>query len=286
MTTAFTSHQKNYFRMNKTRLFTWLSHPLKRMRSTFIICLLLSACIAVAQTEKPDTSFHIYLLIGQSNMAGRGAVDSISKKENPQILMLNKENNWVPATDPLHFDKPAIAGVGPGLSFAQNMLDNNKNIKIGLIPCALGGSPIRVWVPDSIYLETFHPYDDAIRRSKIAMQRGVLKGIIWHQGESDNSPQNAAIYMDKLKALILRLRTDLQLPNLPFVAGELGYFLKDKFINNIIGQLPQQVSNTAVVSAEGLTDKGDQLHFNTSSARELGKRYAEAMKQLQAASQH
>jgi hypothetical protein len=45
--------------------------------------------------------------------------------------------------------------------------------------------------------------------------------------------------------------------------------------------LPQNVPHTAVVSAKNLTDKGDHLHFDTPSARELGKRYAEAMKKLQ-----
>lgn len=257
------------------------------MRLLLFIFSLLTASATIAQSEKPDTSFHIYLLIGQSNMAGRGAIDSISKQENPKILMLTKEDKWVPATDPLHFDKPAIVGVGPGLSFAQHMLSNNKTTTIGLIPCALGGSPIRVWEPDSVYLETFHPYHDAIRRAKLAMQRGSLKGIIWHQGESDNNPKSAAIYMAKLKILINRLRTDLQLPHLPFIAGEIGYFLKEEIvINQVINQLPTQVPHTAVVSAQGLTDKGDQLHFNTPSARELGKRYAEAMKILQAHTHH
>jgi hypothetical protein len=90
------------------------------------------------------------------------------------------------------------------------------------------------------------------------------------------------MYIDKLKVLINRLRTDLQAPDLPFVAGEIGYFNKTNYINPIINKLPQQVRQTAVVSAEGLTDKGDSVHFNTPSARELGKRYAQSMKRLQA----
>src|SRR5688572_1074767 len=106
------------------------------MRGLFSIFLLFTVSLANAQTEKPDTSFHIYLLIGQSNMAGRGALDSLSKQENPQILMLTKEDKWIPATDPLHFDKPVIVGVGPGISFAQSMLTGNKHGKIGIIPCA------------------------------------------------------------------------------------------------------------------------------------------------------
>jgi len=227
-----------------------------------------------------DTNFHLYLLIGQSNMAGRGVPDAESKKINEHIFMLDSLNNWVPATDPVHFDKPAIVGVGPAISFANSMLDNNSKIKIGLIPCAIGGSPVKVWEPGAEYLN-FHPYDDAISRTQLAMKKGVLKGILWHQGESDNDSSLSQLYIQKLSTLINRLRSDLKQPNIPFVAGELGYFIKADYINKIIPKLPENVSYTAVVSAKDLTDKGDQLHFNTASARELGKRYAAVMKKLQ-----
>lgn len=250
------------------------------MKIIYIICLLLISMMSQAQA-KPDSNFHLYLLIGQSNMAGRGVVDAESKQPNPQILMLDSNNRWLPATDPVHFDKPALIGVGPAISFAKDMLGNNGKIKIGLIPCAVGGSPISVWEPGAFYAPNFHPYDDALKRVKTAMQQGVLKGILWHQGESDNDSVHAALYLEKLKTLINRVRTELQQPDLPFVAGEIGHFLRDDFINKVINQLPQQGSNTAVVSAKELTDKGDRLHFDTRSARELGMRYAEAMKKLQ-----
>jgi peptidoglycan/xylan/chitin deacetylase (PgdA/CDA1 family) len=251
------------------------------MKVIFAICFLLFSLLSGAQVNKVDSNFHLYLLIGQSNMAGRGVVDAESKKANPQILMLDSNNHWVPAKNPVHFDKPAIAGVGPAISFAKAMLQGNKKIKIGLIPCAWGGSPIKVWEPGAVYLNAVHPYDNAIARARLAMQGGVLKGILWHQGESDNDSVRAPLYIEKLKTLINRLRTDLNQPRVPFVAGELGYFIQEKFINHVINQLPQKVEHTAVVSAAGLTDKGDHLHFNTPSARELGKRYAEAMKELQ-----
>jgi hypothetical protein len=120
-----------------------------------------------------------------------------------------------------------------------------------------------------------------MKRVALAMQQGVLKGILWHQGESDNDSVHAPLYLEKLKTLINRLRNELHQPDVPFVAGEIGHFIKDDFINKVIHQLPQQVPNTAVVSAKDLTDKGDHLHFDTPSARELGKRYANAMKNLQ-----
>src|SRR5262245_33767010 len=67
--------------------------------------------------------FHLYLLIGQSNMAGRGTVEEQDKRPHPRVLMFTKENTWAPAVDPLHFDKPAAAGVGLGSSFGRAMAD-------------------------------------------------------------------------------------------------------------------------------------------------------------------
>lgn len=251
------------------------------MKIVFLFVFISLANLCATAQPAVDSNFHIYLLIGQSNMAGRAPIDNESKKINPHIFMLDKNDNWVPATDPVHFDKPGVAGVGPAINFAKEMLGNNKNIKIGLVPCAWGGSPIRVWEPDSIYFNNAHPYDGAVSRAKIAMLKGVLKGILWHQGESDNNPRSAAVYMEKLKTMIHRFRTDLQLPEVPFVAGEIGYFGKGILINKVIDELPLNVPNTAVVSAAGLTDKGDKTHFDTKSARELGKRYALAIVALQ-----
>lgn len=248
------------------------------MKKTLLIVASLISIHLFAQENKIDPNFHLYLLIGQSNMAGRAPIDSISKEINSQIFMLDKNNNWVPATDPVHFDK-TVAGVGPGIAFAKEMIKGNSKIKIGLIPCAWGGSSLNVWRPDSAYL-TGHPYDDAIARTKTAMQKGILKGILWHQGESDNNPQSIEFYMEKIKVLIVRLRMQFNDPTLPFVAGEIGYFGKSTGINKVLDKLPNNVANTATVSADGLTDKGDQTHFDTKSARELGKRYAEAMKKL------
>lgn len=246
----------------------------------FLVLMSMLSALPRVYSQPADPDFHLYLLIGQSNMAGRGVPDAESKSIHPQIFMLDSLNQWVPATDPLHFDKP-IAGVGPGIAFAKEMLGDNKAVKIGLIPCAWGGSPISAWQPGAGYINNSHPYDDAVARTKTAMQKGVLKGILWHQGESDNDSLHAAVYIDKLEELINRLRKEFKKPELPFVAGELGYFIKTGFINQIIHQLPLRVFHTAVVNAKALTHKGDELHFNTASAREMGRRYADAIKKLQ-----
>lgn len=113
------------------------------------------------------------------------------------------------------------------------------------------------------------------------MKTGILKGIIWHQGESDSSPQKSAKYLDSLAALVIKLRTELEIPNLPFVAGELGYFTEDKKkFNTMLHGLTERVPVTAIVSADQLVANPDKIHFDTASGRILGKRYAEALTEL------
>jgi hypothetical protein len=233
-----------------------------------------------------DKHFHLYLLIGQSNMAGRGEVEPQDREAHPHILALDKEGEWTPAVDPIHFDKP-IAGVGPGRTFSKAMADKAPSIRIGLIPCAAGGSPMSVWQRGGFWEQTnSHPYDDALERARIAMQHGILKGVLWHQGESDSNEVDAGQYGDRLAALIRTLRADLGVPDVPFVCGTLGDFFVAgnswaRAINQALEQVMQRVEHTACVDAAGLAHKGDMLHFDAASARELGRRYARAMVCLQ-----
>lgn len=235
---------------------------------------------------KQYKSFHLYLLIGQSNMAGRGEVESQDKEIHPRVFTLDKESKWMPGFDPIHFDKP-IAGVGPGLTFGKIMAKYAQTARIGLIPCAAGGSSISVWKPGGYWEQTdSHPYDDAVERTKIAMENGVLKGILWHQGASDSNENDAELYEERLVTLINSLRSDLRTPNLFFIVATLGDFFVErcpeaKIVNEALRRISQQVENTACVDSAGLDHKGDQLHFSAESSRELGWRYAEALIRLQ-----
>ncbi|GAB4029312.1 hypothetical protein GCM10028809_19450 [Spirosoma gilvum] len=214
-------------------------------------------------------------------MAGRGDVDAESKQTNPRIWMLDKALAWVPAQDPMHFDKPDIVGVGPGLNFAKRLADTYPDLNIGLVPCAVGGSGINVWKPGAYYAPTkSHPYDDMLLRAKKALENGELAGFIWHQGESDSDPEKALEYEEKLTELIQRLRKDLNAPDVPFVAGTLGDFVVNrnpdaKTVNEAIMEATKQIPNAYCVLSTGLVDKGDSTHFDTESAKILGQRYAE-----------
>jgi len=261
--------------------------------------LLTVACLtalAVSALAGPATNsvqlpvkanLHLYLLMGQSNMAGRGKVEPEDQTPHPRVLVFTLRGKWEPAVEPVTHDKPAMLGVGPGLAFGKAMAGRETGATIGLVPCAFGGTPLRRWERGGDL------YSNAVQRARLAMRDGTLKGILWHQGESDSTVStNASSYGERLARMIADIRADLGCPNLPFVAGQIGEFLYDRgpehapfarVVNDAIAGLPEKVPATGCAASHGLKDKGDMLHFDTASQRELGRRYAEVMIRVQSA---
>jgi hypothetical protein len=168
------------------------------------------------------------------------------------------------------------------------MAEHNPSAMIGLIPCAVGGTSIRKWQPEAWDEKTkTHPYDDMLNRLRIAHKSGPLKGILWHQGESDGDMGTKGTYEKALTIVINRLRTEYGDPNIPFVIGQLGQFVGRPWsegrrkVDQAQKDTAKHVPHTGFVSSEGLTDRGDHTHFNAKSARLLGKRFAEEMIRLQ-----
>lgn len=250
-----------------------------------VLTTVIGANVAFAEEVKlPERSkFHLYILIGQSNMAGRGEVEPQDKEPHPRVLMFTKSQTWAPAVDPLHFDKPKIAGVGLGSTFGRVMAEQDPDVVIGLIPCAVGGTPLKRWS------EGGDLFEQAVQRAKVAIKDGTLRGVLWHQGEAEtNNEELSRSYGTRLAAMVEALRKTLDAPDVPFVAGKLGEFLYEldrapyaKVVNEQIKASEKVIPNFACVESEGLKAKSDQIHFDSASLREFGKRYAQAMLQLQ-----
>ncbi|MFU8780678.1 MAG: sialate O-acetylesterase [Kiritimatiellia bacterium] len=251
-----------------------------RIKLVLVFCAgwLISGGVGIAGETYvgPPGGLQVYLLIGQSNMAGRAPIEEGDKDVMPRCYLLDGEGIWVPAANPLNIHSSIRKGagmqrLGPGYSFAQQMLAAEPGMSIGLVVNAKGGTKIDQWGKGTAF------YDEAVRRAKQAQETGALAGILWHQGESDNA--NPSGYAEKLTQLIADLRADLGIPTLPFVAGEVRQQLTA--INAEIAKLPQLSLHTAVASSEGLTTF-DGTHFDNASAKVLGARYAEAILKLQA----
>jgi hypothetical protein len=229
---------------------------------------LFTVCIA------GDTPDEIYLLIGQSNMAGRAKVTPEIADPLDGVLLLNADGKWEPAKNPLNRYSTIRKGLnmqklGPGYGFAREMRAQRPNVVIGLIVNAKGGTKIDSWAEGSGF------FNDAVTRTQSALEHGgTLKGILWHQGESNASDPE---YVSKATAMIAALRKTLGNESLPFIVGETCFAQKVRPVNAALNKIPDVVKHTACVSAEGLQAQDGNTHFDTDAQLELGKRYATAM---------
>ncbi|MFN0077868.1 MAG: sialate O-acetylesterase [Prosthecobacter sp.] len=244
---------------------------------------------AVDITKLPEgaTQLDLFLLMGQSNMKGRGLMPAEPKRD-PRIVMMHlKDDQWYLARHPLHltgdtktFQGHDNAGVGPGLTFAEAMAAANPKAAIGLVPCAVGGSSIKLWQKGA------RLYDEALRRAELALHTTApanarIRGVIWLQGEANAKPEELPQHAARLRAMIEALRADLALPELPFIACTIGEMKGEplltnlKAMNDILLALPKTVPHTACVDARDLkTHIGDAVHFDTAAQNEIGKRFA------------
>lgn len=238
-------------------------------------------------------SIDLFLLTGQSNMKGRGHLPE-QPKDASRIAMLHmRDDRWYAARDPLHlvgdsqtYQGAGNEGVGPGLTFAESLLETNKEAGIGLIPCAVGGTAISLWQKGAKL------YEDAVRRAKLATAstttlQGKVRGVLWLQGEADSKEDRIPLYSERLLKMIDDLRSDLKDDSLPFIACTILEGAdrtkpsgKSK-INEILLSLPKQRKGTACVDARDLTGHiGDNVHYDTASQEEIGRCFAAKYREL------
>ena len=240
-----------------------------------LLTLLLTATIGLLTSpglaQDASSPDKVFLLIGQSNMAGRAALEDGDDQPIPRVQLLDDQGKWIPATNPLNrfaTDRKVLSmqRISPGFGFAQAVSKGFPDATIGLISIARGGTSVEQWQKGKPL------YDNTIKRLQ-AVQGLKIDGVIWHQGEANRDDPK---YLGKLQNVIESLRADLKSPNLPFVAGEI---YGEAPVNDLLGQLPGKVSATGVASASGLK-VFDKVHFDRKSQITLGERYAEQMLKL------
>ena len=218
------------------------------------------------------------LLIGQSNMAGRGFLSEVTPIYNENIFML-RNGRWQMMTEPIHFDR-SVAGAGLAASFAQAWCNENKNEQIGLIPCAEGGSSIDEWNKEGAL------FRHAVSETKFAMENCELIAILWHQGESDAHSEKYKNYYQKLNDLVHSIRKELRALEIPFIIGGLGDYLGRSgfgkscteyyLINKELCKYTENNKNCYFVTGEKLYSNPDGIHINAESQRRFGIRYFKA----------
>ncbi len=236
--------------------------------------------IELISTLPPKDNLWVFVMAGQSNMAGRAFVTPQDTIPDPRILTVTNDNQWAFAKEPLHRYKPKLMGLDCGRAFAEEILKNtNDSIHIALLPCAVGGTSIKEWLGDSLRRKV-HLYSNLKEKLNFASKHGVIKGILWHQGENDAKNGNITSYKDDFIKLIQSFREDVENKSLPIIIGELGENLNNEknqanreLINDILAKVSKQDENMRLVFMQDLTTF-DGYHFDRSSVQMMGQRYA------------
>jgi len=222
----------------------------------------------------------VFIMAGQSNMAGRGTVEPRDTIPNKRILSINQDGELIIAKEPLHWYEPERTGLDCGFSFANTIIKKIPgNISILIIPAAVGGSSISQWLNDSLYrnVKLFSNFSSKVETGR---KIGTIKGILWHQGESDANDKDIPLYKQRLGQLFSKFRTAIGNNELPILLGELGSFSDNpvnfSLINKAIHEYAAEDKNCSVVSTNDLKDKGDHLHFDSKGQRVMGRRFAKA----------
>ena len=268
--------------------------------------LAISALLFAAHAFAQDPNFHIYLCFGQSNMEGNAKIEAqdlenvsdrfkmMAVVDNPEMGRVKGE--WYTAVPPLC--RPGT-GLTPADYFGRTLVETlPENVKVGVVHVAIGGCHIETFLPDSIatYVEKRapgwmkgmlaaydnDPYARLIEAARIAQKDGVIKGILVHQGESNQGDPRWPSQLKKVYDNIIR-DLDLQGEVVPLLVGEVVNSDRGGICashNDVIARVPQTIPNAHVISSSGCTNAPDLLHFDAAGYRELGKRYANKMLQL------
>ncbi|XP_021339595.1 uncharacterized protein LOC110440783, partial [Mizuhopecten yessoensis] len=253
----------------------------------------------------PDPNFHIYLAFGQSNMEGQGPIEEQDLVPEPRFKMLNtfdgctgheftrKLGEWYDALPPI---ANCHGHLGPADYFGRTLVKKlPEEVKVGVAVVAVAGCDIKLFEKDNYkdypladYMEDRvrgyggNPYGRLIEMGKKAQEVGVIKGILFHQGETNNGQES---WLGRVKAVYENILEDLDLKaeDTPFIAGEV---VREEYNglcsahNAIIKRLPEVIPTAHVVSAKDLPPQDDNLHFSTESYRKFGARYADVMYEL------
>ena len=177
----------------------------------------------------------IFLLMGQSNMAGRGLLEDVEPIRDERIRAF-QDDRWTMAEEPLHHDRPT-AGIGLAMSFAQSVLAAGPDREIGLVPRAVGSTPLERWMPGADL------YEGAMVAAREATHEGTVKAVLWHQGEHDSkSEADASSYVQRFQ----RHGGDIEgATQRPFPAGDRGRAWKLPFGTPRFSPLPHRKRGVA-----------------------------------------
>ena len=242
---------------------------------------------AAASRRIEGAPLHLYILAGQSNMAGVGgyarprhvAPEPRAWVLGRPMLLSGPEKKPRSMPDPLWVQmgtqwKLGGRGVGPDWGFAKALLEQDPTARIGIIQIAASGSNIERWIDDpSLERGGGDYYSNVVVTVRRAMQDGVLKGFLWHQGESNTG---SADYDRLFERMVIGYRQAFGTPDLPVIAGTIGADgSQGGRVNDGLARAAERMKNVRIVSS--IRTRSDHVHYDADSQDEMGRRFANAL---------
>jgi hypothetical protein len=257
-------------------------------------CALSAAFLAgCSHWPGPNDRPEIFVLMGQSNMSGRGVLAEAPADDqapDARIMLYGNDGVWKPAMEPVdsaagqvdQVSADLIAAVGPALGFAKSLVERSPGRRLILVPCAKGGSSLDQWAPSQARTTL---YGSCLARVREAAPAGRLAGLLWYQGETDaEDPGHAAAWAGKFTRVVQSFRADIGSADLRvMVVGLADPPLTGSFAGRYPGWTTVQAAQRSLalpnhvhVSAAGLAKNSDGLHLSTAGQLALARRMAEA----------
>ena len=267
--------------------------------------LFLTTALCVAALAQ-DPNLHIYLAYGQSNMSGQATVTDSDRQTNPRFLVLRAGNHsnqmvgeFYPAAPPMGHSQSKVGIVDFfGRKMIQELPDS---ITVAVANVAIGGQSIDLFDKDRNkayvqnaknkgdtwwiqYLDEYGGdlYKRIVEMGKIAKQKGVIKGFLFHQGEADYQMNDWPKRVKKVyDDLIAELELDPE--KTPILIGELAPTGDLGWRNDAVKQAADLIPNGHLISAQGcpaIKEPSYTLHFSREGYQTFGERYAEKMLEI------
>ncbi len=275
------------------------------MKTATMVTLMTTFAMCAAVSEARPLK--VYILAGQSNMSGGGDVVAeclqFDAVVGDKVRIWDASDVWGKQGGPVKWEtlnqlqalkKEAKANkIGPEFGFAKAMSQLYPADELCLIKVSHGGTAIDWWLPDPTGKE--NGCSKLLANLKGALQNiggdYEVAGMLWMQGESDAKTQaDAEAYQKKLEQLIALMRKETGKPELPVVIGRISSrILESKKFNmpfvKVVQSGQEAVAeddkNASVINTDDLSQRSDLVHFDQEGQLGLGKRFGEAMIELE-----
>lgn len=255
--------------------------------------------------DSADPNFQIFLCFGQSNMEGNARPEQQDYENVPERFKVmaavdmsdpkRQRGEWYTAIPPLCRQG---TGLSPADYFGRTMVERQSaETTVGVVHVAVGGTSIKGFMEEYVedyvageadwfknYMAAYdnNPFRRLVETARRAQNFGMIKGILMHQGETDNGNGE---WPQMVKTVYERILSELNLKaeNVPLLIGEMvqqdeGGYCWGQNVN--IANMPNVIPTSHVISSKGCKCAGDGLHFTAEGYRILGKRYADKMLEI------